>query len=323
MIISVGSDDLVIGKLFDKRYEILRLLGSGGMADVYLAHDKHLERDVALKILHSRYARDEDFIERFRREARNAAGLNHPNIAQIYDRGEAEDTYYIAMEYVAGLSLKEIINKYAPLETEHLISIARQILEALGFAHRKDVIHRDIKPQNIIVDDDGQVKVTDFGIARAGSASTMTEAGSILGTAHYLSPEQARGEQVRANSDLYSLGVVLRALAKDAELRYASAGSFLSDLKNIEDGKPVASLPYADDEGATRVMRREAVPGTTESTRVRTSHSEGEERERSSARSVWPWILVIVFLFLLAIGAYALVNLLEPGVDRVGVPGLG
>ena len=355
--------------MFDKRYEILRLLGSGGMADVYLAHDKHLERDVALKILHSRYARDEDFIERFRREARNAAGLNHPNIAQIYDRGEAEDTYYIAMEYVAGLSLKEIINKYAPLETEHLISIARQILEALGFAHRKDVIHRDIKPQNIIVDDDGQVKVTDFGIARAGSASTMTEAGSILGTAHYLSPEQARGEQVRANSDLYSLGVVmyematgevpftgdnavaiamkhayddprpmrdlrrsvpedleavvLRALAKDAELRYASAGSFLSDLKNIEDGKPVASLPYADDEGATRVMRREAVPGTTESTRVRTSHSEGEERERSSARSVWPWILVIVFLFLLAIGAYALVNLLEPGVERVGVPGLG
>ena len=132
---------------------------------------------------------------------------------QIYDRGEAEGTYYIAMEYLEGRSLKEIILKYAPLSPDLVVSISRQIVEALRFAHRRDIIHRDIKPQNIIVDNDGRVKVTDFGIARAGSASTMTEAGSILGTAHYLSPEQAQGQPVEAASDLYSLGVVMYEMA--------------------------------------------------------------------------------------------------------------
>jgi beta-lactam-binding protein with PASTA domain/predicted Ser/Thr protein kinase len=199
----------VIGQVFENRYEILRKLGAGGMAEVYLAHDRHLGRDVALKVLHANYAQDEQFIERFRREASNAASLNHPNIVQIYDRGEAEGTYFIAMEYLDGRSLKDIISKYAPLRPEHVISIASQILEALRFAHRKDIIHRDIKPQNIIVDDEGRVKVTDFGIARAGGAARMTETGSILGTAHYFSPEQAMGGRVEAASDLYSLGIVM------------------------------------------------------------------------------------------------------------------
>ena len=205
--------EVVIGRVFDDRYEVVRKLGSGGMADVYLANDRLLGRQVALKVLSARYAHDEQFVERFRREASSAAGLNHPNIVQIYDRGEAEGTYYIAMEYLEGRSLKEIIVKYAPLSPDLVVSIAVQILEALRFAHRRDVIHRDIKPQNIIVDNDGRVKVTDFGIARAGSASTMTEAGSILGTAHYLSPEQAQGQPVEAASDLYSLGVVMYEMA--------------------------------------------------------------------------------------------------------------
>lgn len=203
----------LIGRVFDDRYEVLRKLGSGGMADVYLADDRLLGREVALKILSSRYVNDEQFIERFRREASSAASLNHPNIVQIYDRGEAEGTYYIAMEYLEGRSLKEIILKYAPLSSELVVSVSIQILEALRFAHRRDVIHRDIKPQNIIIDSEGRAKVTDFGIARAGSASSMTEAGSILGTAHYLSPEQAQGLQVEAASDLYSLGVVMYEMA--------------------------------------------------------------------------------------------------------------
>lgn len=203
----------MIGRVFDDRYEVTRKLGSGGMADVYLANDRLLGRQVALKILSTRYAHDEQFVERFRREASSAAGLNHPNIVQIYDRGEAEGTYYIAMEYLEGRSLKEIILTCAPLSSDLLISISVQVLEALRSAHRRDVIHRDIKPQNIIIDNDGRAKVTDFGIARAGSASTMTEAGSILGTAQYLSPEQAQGQPVEAASDLYSLGVVMYEMA--------------------------------------------------------------------------------------------------------------
>ncbi len=204
---------VLIGRVFDDRYEVIKKLGSGGMADVYLAQDRLLGRQVALKILSSRYAHDEQFIERFRREASSAASLNHPNIVQIYDRGEAEGTYYIAMEYLEGRSLKEIILKYAPLSSDLVVSVSVQILEALRFAHRRDVIHRDIKPQNMIIDSEGRVKVTDFGIARAGSASTMTEAGSILGTAHYLSPEQAQGQPVEAASDLYSLGVLMYEMA--------------------------------------------------------------------------------------------------------------
>jgi beta-lactam-binding protein with PASTA domain/predicted Ser/Thr protein kinase len=203
----------VIGRVFDDRYEIVSKLGTGGMADVYLANDRHLGRQVALKVLSARYAHDEQFVERFRREASAAAGLNHPNIVQIYDRGQVEGTYYIAMEYLEGRSLKEIILKYAPLSTDLVLSVSTQILEALRFAHRRDVIHRDIKPQNIIVANDGRVNVTDFGIARAGSVSTMTEAGSILGTAHYLSPEQAQGKPVEAASDLYSLGIVMYEMA--------------------------------------------------------------------------------------------------------------
>ncbi len=203
----------MIGRVFEDRYEVISRLGVGGMAEVYLAHDRHLGRDVALKVLLSKYAGDPQFIERFRREASAAAGLNHPNIVQIYDRGEAEGTFYISMEYLQGHSLKDIIQKYAPLRWDHVITVSAQILEALRFAHRKDVVHRDVKPQNIIVDDEGRVKVTDFGIARAGGSSTMTETGSILGTAHYLSPEQAQGETATAASDLYSLGVVMYEMA--------------------------------------------------------------------------------------------------------------
>jgi beta-lactam-binding protein with PASTA domain/predicted Ser/Thr protein kinase len=203
--------DTLINMLFDGRYRVVRKLGSGGMADVYLAEDEELGRRVAIKILNERHANDEQFVERFRREAKNAAGLSHPNIVSIYDRGEAEGTYYIAMEYLDGRSLKELVTARGPLPIGDAIAFTREVLGALRFAHRKGVVHRDIKPHNVMADADGRLKVTDFGIARAG-ASQMTEAGSIIGTAQYLSPEQARGAAVDQRSDLYSVGIVLYEL---------------------------------------------------------------------------------------------------------------
>jgi beta-lactam-binding protein with PASTA domain/predicted Ser/Thr protein kinase len=202
------SSDTLIDRTFDKRYVIKRKLGSGGMADVYLAEDQELGRRVALKLLNDRHASDEQFVERFRREAQSAAGLNHPSIVSIFDRGYAEGTYYIAMEFLDGRTLKELLVRNGPTPVPIAIDYARQILGALSFAHRNGIVHRDIKPHNIIVGPDGRLKVTDFGIARSG-ASQMTEAGSIVGTAQYLSPEQARGAPVDPRSDLYSLGIVL------------------------------------------------------------------------------------------------------------------
>src|SRR5215813_5035275 len=204
----MAVSDTLIGTVFDGRYRIIRKLGAGGMADVYLAEDQELGRQVAIKILNDRHAADDSFIERFRREAKNAAGLSHPNIVSIYDRGEAEGTYYIAMEFLDGRSLKELIVGRGPAPIKTAIDYARQILAAVGFAHKHGIVHRDIKPHNVLVGPEGRLKVTDFGIARSG-ASQMTEVGSIIGTAQYLSPEQARGAPVDQTSDLYSVGVVL------------------------------------------------------------------------------------------------------------------
>jgi serine/threonine-protein kinase len=206
----MARNDLT-GSLFADRYRLERKLGSGGMADVWLAEDQELGRRVAVKILHERYANDEQFVERFRREATHAAGLSHPNIVSIYDRGVVEGSYYIVMEYIEGRTLKELIVTRGPCPVPVAISYTRQILAALRYAHKNGIIHRDIKPHNVIVDREGRVKVADFGIARAG-ASEMTEVGSIVGTAQYLSPEQARGAPVDESSDLYSTGIVLYEL---------------------------------------------------------------------------------------------------------------
>src|SRR5437763_6874554 len=207
----MAISDTLLNTLFDGRYRILRKLGTGGMANVYLAEDEVLGRRVAIKILNDRHAGDDQFVERFRREAKNAASLSHPNIVSIYDRGEAEGTYYIAMEYLDGRSLKELIVARGPAPVNVAIDYARQILAAIRFAHRHGIVHRDIKPHNVLVGAEGRLKVTDFGIARSG-ASQMTEVGSIIGTAQYLSPEQARGAPVDQTSDLYSVGVVLYEL---------------------------------------------------------------------------------------------------------------
>ena len=203
--------ELAPGTLIDGRYRVLSRLGSGGMADVFLAEDQQLRRKVALKLLHRRFSEDPGFVERFRREAQAAAGLQHPNVVGVYDRGDYDGTYYIAMEYLSGRSLKQLIRDEAPIDPIRAVDITIQILKAARFAHRHGVIHRDLKPHNAIVDESDHVKVTDFGIARAG-ASDMTETGSIMGTAQYLSPEQAQGHAVSESSDLYSVGVILYEL---------------------------------------------------------------------------------------------------------------
>lgn len=225
--------------LVDSRYLIVRRIGSGGMADVYCAEDTHLGRQVALKVLHRRFAQDQEFVERFRREASAAAGLQHPNVVGVFDRGRHDGTYYIAMEHLPGRTLKEVVTTEAPLAQERVVDLGTQILQAAGFAHRHGVIHRDFKPHNVIMDDQGGVKVTDFGIARAG-ASEMTETGSIMGTAQYLSPEQAQGHAVTAASDLYSIGVMLYEMLA-GRLPFEGDSAVSVALKHLSEAPPPIS----------------------------------------------------------------------------------
>ncbi len=192
--------------LVDGRYRLVRRIGAGGMADVWCADDEMLKRRVALKFLLERYAEDQQFVERFRREAAAAAGLQHPNVVSVYDRGEHEGRPFIVMEYVEGASLKDLITR--GLSAGEAIEIVRQVLAGARFAHSRGIIHRDLKPQNVLVDREGRARVADFGIARAGP-SEITQTGSVLGTAQYLSPEQAQGLETTAASDLYSIGAVL------------------------------------------------------------------------------------------------------------------
>jgi len=202
----------MLGKVFNNRYRLKEKIGSGGMADVYLADDLSLNREVAVKVLHAQYAADPAFIQRFRYEAQAAANLNHPNIVNIFDWGNEGDIYYIVMEYVEGRDLKQILMTEGRFMPERAAEIAAEICAALQFAHRQNLIHRDIKPHNIIITPMGQVKVMDFGIARVGSGNGMTQTGTVMGTAQYISPEQAQGQPVDARSDIYSLGVVLYEL---------------------------------------------------------------------------------------------------------------
>ncbi|MDQ4002937.1 MAG: Stk1 family PASTA domain-containing Ser/Thr kinase [Actinomycetota bacterium] len=334
-------------QLVDNRYRIVRPLGSGGMADVYLAHDDVLERDVALKIMSGRYSTDDEFVERFRREAQSAAALSHSNIISIYDRGASEDgTYYIAMEYLPGGTLKDRIVKRGALMPRTAAAVALQIAEALRAAHHAGVVHRDIKPHNVLITDAGDVKVGDFGIARAATSDTMTKTGLILGTAHYISPEQAMGDPVGPQSDLYSLGVVLYemltgTLPYDAETSLGIAmkhvNGHLTPPREINpevtEGinavtvRLLAKNPgdrYADADEliedlervldglepaaleATRVMNRAVPAGAAQQTPV--APPPPAEAKEDKRRRRWPLFLLplLLLLALLGGGAYAL-----------------
>ncbi|MBR4351258.1 MAG: Stk1 family PASTA domain-containing Ser/Thr kinase [Bacilli bacterium] len=197
------------GQKINDRYEVKALIGEGGMANVYLGYDSILERDVAIKVLRGDLADDEKFVRRFRREAQSASLLNHPNIVQIYDVGEDDGNFYIVMEYINGQTLKQIIKKRKRLSISETIDIMCQLTDGLSSAHDSYIIHRDIKPQNIMILDDGMVKITDFGIAMAVNASDLTQTNSVMGSVHYLPPEQASGKGSTIKSDIYSLGIML------------------------------------------------------------------------------------------------------------------
>jgi len=337
------SDVFQPEQLIGGRYRVVRKLGGGGMADVYLCEDLTLGRHVAVKVLLQRYLDDPAFVERFRREAKAAAGLNQQNLVSIYDWGEVDGTYYIVMEYVEGETLKDLIRRRGRLSGNEAVAVGMQLLAAVEFAHRSGIVHRDIKPQNVMIDRDGTIKVMDFGIARAGD-SGMTEAGSILGTAQYLAPEQAKGYQVDERSDLYSVGVVLYEMLTGT-VPFKGDSAVTVALKHVnevpaEPAELVPGMPYALNQIVLKAMAKDpayryqtaaefardlraareggpvqaaAFDAGGERTRVMSAATAAgttsvldQPLTPRRKRSRWPMILVIVLLLVIAAVAVAL-----------------
>nr|MDQ3878346.1 Stk1 family PASTA domain-containing Ser/Thr kinase [Actinomycetota bacterium] len=346
-------------RVFGGRYAVLERVGTGGMAEVYKARDELLGREVAVKVLHERFARDRAFVERFKREAQSAANLNHPNIVSLYDYGSDGDTYYIVMEFIDGRSLADVIAQEGPLLPERAAEIASDVAQALQRAHAAGLVHRDIKPSNVMITSSGQTKVTDFGIARAlgsDAEQTMTQTGMVIGTAAYLSPEQAQGSPVDERSDVYALGVVLyemlagrppfqgdtplavaykhvretaeppshfnpdvpaaldavtmKALAKNRDNRYSSAGEMNDDLHRFLSGSRVQATPLM----ATQTMVQTPATGTQV---LRTSEMY-ETPPRRSRTGLYVLITLLV-LGAIAAGVYFLASNLLAG-KAVTVP---
>jgi eukaryotic-like serine/threonine-protein kinase len=337
-------------RVYTNRYEIVRHLARGGMAEVYLAHDQLLDRRVALKVLFPEFARDPAFVQRFRREAQAAANLNHPNIVAVFDWGEEDGTYFIVMEYVEGRSVREAIQSDGPLYPNLAADLASDIAGALGYAHRNGVVHRDVKPGNILLTPQGQVKVTDFGIARAaGTSESLTQTGSVMGTATYFSPEQAQGLPVDNRSDVYSLGVVvyemvcgvppfsgespisvaykhvreeppkptvvnpdvpvaleniiLTAMAKSPEARYASADDMRADLARFRRGEQTTAVPLM----AVPVGGADVTVGNPQMDKVYDRTTVGTvvpspTIPTAPRRSAAPFVLVLIGLLVLLAG---------------------
>ncbi|HWL13753.1 MAG TPA: Stk1 family PASTA domain-containing Ser/Thr kinase [Ureibacillus sp.] len=240
---------MIEGKRINDRYKILELIGGGGMSNVYLAHDMILNRDVAVKILRYDATNEEEFHRRFQREALSATSLTHSNIVSIYDVGEDQDMHYIVMEYIKGKTLKQYINEFSPLSPARSVQIMKQLTSAMAHAHENQIIHRDIKPQNILVDSEGNVKITDFGIATSLTATSYTKTNSVIGTVHYLSPEQARGGTATNQSDIYALGIVLYELLT-GELPFSGESAVSIALKHLQTETPSiraldASIPQS------------------------------------------------------------------------------
>jgi len=332
--------------MLDGRYRVLRRIGSGGMAVVWLADDTHLQRQVALKILHPQFVQDGEFVARFQREAEAAAGLQHPNVVAVFDRGEADGTPYIAMQYLEGPTLKQLIDK--GLAPEEAVRLIRQVLEGARFAHRHGIVHRDLKPQNAIVDGEGKATVTDFGIAHAG-VSEITQAGSVMGTPHYLSPEQAQGLEVTAVSDLYSIGVTLyEALTGQVPFEGDSAVAVAMKQVSQPPQRPSSINPQVSpalDAAVMRALEKEPgrrfqnadafiaaldaalkEPGAGQGTAAfaplpppvatPAEEAEEEEAEEEEKRKRW-WLLVIAAILIGLLLGFALTRDTTTGVPNV------
>jgi len=250
----------VVGELIAGRYELEKLVGSGGMSNVFRAHDRLLERTVALKILHEQYTRDEDYVERFRREARAVAQLAHPNIVTVIDRGEQDGRQYIVFEFIEGENLKEIVAR-GPVPVRDAIGLTLQVARALSFAHERGLVHRDVKPQNVLLNEDGQAKVTDFGIARSLDVHGVTQTGTVLGTSDYIAPEQARGQKVNPRTDIYSLGAVLYELLT-GDVPFAGDNFVAVAMRHVNEPAPSvldhrADCPLRLDLAVRRAMAKD------------------------------------------------------------------
>ena len=227
----------MVGQVIAARYQLDELVGSGGMSSVYRAHDTLLERNVAIKILHEHVGRDAEQVERFKREARAVAQLSHPNIVTVIDRGERDGRQFIVFEYVEGENLKQLVLRAGPLPIRRALEIAVEVAHALGFAHRQGLVHRDVKPQNVLIAPGGEAKVTDFGIARSVDVEGLTQTGSVLGTSHYIAPEQARGGAVDERTDVYALGAVLYELLT-GDVPYAGDNFVAVALRHVNEAVP-------------------------------------------------------------------------------------
>jgi serine/threonine-protein kinase len=313
----------MVGEVLSDRYELEELVGTGGMSSVYRAHDRLLDRKVALKVLHEQYMADDEYVERFRREARSVAALSHPNVVTVIDRGEHEGRQFIVFEYVAGENLKRLIERRGPAPVTTALELAMQIARGLSFAHQQGLVHRDVKPQNVLLNGDGQAKVTDFGIARSMDVQHgMTQTGTVLGTSDYIAPEQAQGQRVDEHTDIYSLGVVLYELLT-SEVPFPGENFVAVAMRHINEPPPPIRDKRPDvsprlEAAVQRAMAKrpedrfdsmidfchelEANLQEAQGTLVSAPAPKGPRTHRQRRRGANPWPIVVALAVLIAIG---------------------
>jgi predicted Ser/Thr protein kinase len=333
----------VVGEKIAGRYELEELVGHGGMSSVYRAHDGLLERNVALKVLHEQYSEDDEFVERFKREARSVAQLQHPNIVTVIDRGEQDGRQYIVFEYIDGENLKELVVRKGRLDVRASLEVALEIAHGLAFAHEHGLVHRDVKPQNVLLNGDGHAKVTDFGIARSRDVEhSVTQTGTVLGTSNYIAPEQASGQPVDAQTDVYSLGVVLYEMLT-GDLPFPGENFVAVAMKHVHEPPPnvldergdvplrvAAAVDRAlEKDPGHRFPTMDAFAAELEACLAELARDDGSATEVISARQrlrpqqhkrVSPWPLLIGLAAALAIAAIVVGLLTFGGDDKPPVP---